>query len=299
MQTSPRFSFVKALYAINIALCLTTCHSFGIVGPVDVHTPFVNDAITTASSFLEHYNSQTIATATVAADFNLLSQYKQLLATNPLPTKMVTGGALAVVGDAIAQSRDEDKEYDVPRAVSFMSFDMCYRALQHGAFPIIVQQCRGQYLGGVISALGLSTALQSVLPVSYLAAMEQTLASQLGIIPFLYYPVFFSLTGLIQGLTTEQSITRAKETFIPLMKRNLLFWIPVQFIQFGFIEEGLQIPFLSVCGLGWTFILSIMAGSAKNYCVTGAEDDCEIDPDELFPSEKMELSKEEKEVASV
>ena len=147
--------------------------------------------------------------------------------------------------------------------------------------------------------MGLSTALQSVLPMSYLAAMEQTLASQLGIIPFLYYPVFFSLTGLIQGLTTEQSITRAKETFIPLMKRNLLLWIPVQFIQFGFIEEGLQIPFLSVCGLAWTFILSIMAGSAKNYCVTGAEDECEIDPDELFPSEKMELSKEEKEVASV
>ena len=145
MQTSPRFSFVKALYAINIALCLTTCHSFGIVGPVDVHTPFVNDAITTASSFLEHYNSQTIATATVAADFNLLSQYKQLLATNPLPTKMVTGGALAVVGDAIAQSRDEDKEYDVPRAVSFMSFDMCYRTTMPWTIPRWSNKCLGAF----------------------------------------------------------------------------------------------------------------------------------------------------------
>ena len=49
------------------------------------------------------------------------------------------------------------------------------------------------------------------------------------------------------------------------MKRNLLFWIPVQFIQFGYIQEDLQIPFLSLCGLAWTFIISISAGSTKQY----------------------------------
>jgi hypothetical protein len=37
----------------------------------------------------------------------------------------------------------------------------------------------------------------------------------------------------------------------------------VQFIQFGFIEETLQIPFLAVCGLVWTFIISLFAGNAK------------------------------------
>lgn len=72
------------------------------------------------------------------------------------------------------------------------------------------------------------------------------------------------------------------------MERNLLFWIPVQFIQFGFVQEDLQIPFLCVCGLGWTFILSIMAGSTKeySYCVTGMEGECVV-PDELFPLEEM------------
>merc|ERR1719215_693459 len=95
--------------------------------------------------------------------------------------------------------------------------------------------------------------------------MEQTLASQLGIVPFFYYPVFFALTGAIQGLSMSGSLTRAQENFLPLMKRNLLFWIPVQFVQFGYIPEDFQIPFLSVCGLGWTFILSVAAGSAKSY----------------------------------
>ena len=61
--------------------------------------------------------------------------------------------------------------------------------------------------------------------------MEQTLASQLGIVPFMYYPVFYVLTAFVQGLDAEGAINRAKETFIPLMKRNLLFWIPGKYGQ--------------------------------------------------------------------
>ena len=181
--------------------------------------------------------------------------YTDSLVEHPLLTKMATGGALATAGDAIAQSQEVDKPYDRPRALSFMVFDMSYRALQHAAFPIIVHACQGQYLGSI----------SPVIPTDYAAAMEQTLASQLGIVPFLYYPVFFSLTAFLQGLSAEGAIERAKEKFLPLMKRNLLFWIPVQFVQFGFIDENLQIPFLSVAGLCWTFILSVAAGSVSNY----------------------------------
>lgn len=242
--------------------------AFGFAGlePSLLHATSMNEIATSASALVETFQSQQLTIAADSTkDINLLLQYKNLLVSNPLETKMATGGVLAVAGDAIAQSRDKDEDYDKRRAFSFMCFDMCYRALQHGSFPIIVQQCQGQYIGGLLAAIGLSSTFQSYFPIPYMAAMEQTLASQLGIVPFLYYPVFFSLTGIVQGLNAEQSIERAKENFIPLMKRNLLFWIPVQFVQFGFIEEGLQIPFLSVCGLAWTFILSIAAGSTKNY----------------------------------
>ena len=76
------------------------------------------------------------------------------------------------------------------------------------------------------------------------------------------------------------------------MKRNLLFWIPVQYVQFCYVPTDLQIPFLSCAGLAWTFILSILAGSAEKYssgesgetyCVTGAEEGCVLPDDELFP----------------
>ena len=199
---------------------------------------------------------------------NLLTAYKAQLSAHPLPTKMLTGATLAVCGDAIAQRRanknDASASYDLPRAASFAVFDMAYRALQHFSFPILVEQCRGQFLGAMSTLL-----LASFLPASDIqhaaASMEQTLGSQLLIVPLFYYPAFFTLTGIMQGLDGEGMIQRARDNFVPLMQRNLLFWIPVQFVQFGFVPTDLQIPFLSCAGLAWTFILSVAAGSAKQY----------------------------------
>lgn len=202
---------------------------------LSIVNPSTIQSIHEASSSLQHIfdHSSTIISSSVGTTgnlSNLLDLYKGTLSAHPLATKMVTGGTLAVTGDAIAQSRDIDGEYNTRRAASFMVFDMCYRALQHVSFPVIVQQCQGQYIGGVIASVPILTTLFNGLnvdnPVYYYGAMEQTLASQLGIVPFMYYPVFYVLTAFVQGLSTEGAIERAKETFIPLMKRNLLFWIP-------------------------------------------------------------------------
>jgi len=235
--------------------------------------------VTTLTSQLSHMSPHLVAQS--AIPFDVLGGYKQLLASNPLPTKMITGATLAVCGDAIAQSKD-DNDYDKRRAASFAAFDMAYRAVQHFSFPIIVAACQGQYLGAL-------PAVGSTFDASQLGAMEQTLASQLGIVPLFYYPVFFSLTGFIQGLSVSGAVNRAKENFVPLMKRNLIFWIPVQFVQFGYIQEDLQIPFLSVCGLAWTFILSVAAGSAKGYAPE-KEMEKEVIASQVTSSEDVNIS---------
>jgi len=197
---------------------------------------------------------------------SLFEQYKNLLATSPLTTKMVTGGLTAILGDAIGQAANNKdssspQPYDTRRAISFVLFDMAYRALQHWAFPAITEACRGQYAVALLSTVGLSSIADN--NVGILAAIEQTMANQLGIVPFLYYPVFFSLTTIVQGASMKEGFERASSIFIPLMKRNLLFWVPIQFVQFRFIEESLQVPFVIVAGLIWTIILSVVAGSAK------------------------------------
>lgn len=246
-------SSIRLILTVFTAALCQTAVSFSV--PDAFHLASLHTAATAQVGL--HHQSHTLQDAAG----HLLQTYKNSLLNNPLSTKMATGATLAVCGDAIAQSQTSD-EYDKRRASSFAVFDMAYRALQHVAFPIIVQNCVGNVLSG-IPGVDQHAA----------AAMEQTLASQLGIVPFLYYPAFFALTGVVQGLTVDGSIERAKENFLPLMQRNLLFWIPVQFVQFGFIAPDLQIPFLSVCGLGWTFILSVAAGSAKKY---SADDDADV-----------------------
>lgn len=227
------------------------------------------------------------ATAIVNPLSPFFEKYMSTLTAHPLPTKMTTGAALAAAGDALAQGREDD-DYDPSRGASFAAFDMIYRAAQHWLFPIVVELCRGQYLFGAAGVIGAA----QLFDLSTLTAMERSLASQLIIVPFFYYPVFFSFTGYMQGLNFEEGLERAKLNFAPLMKRNLLFWIPVQYVQFCYIPTELQIPFLSCAGLAWTLWLSVLAGKAKKYsidepdhetyCVIGTGSECVIPEEELF-----------------
>ena len=97
---------------------------------------------------------------------------------------------------------------------------------------------------------------------AFTAAMERTFLYQFFLIPFFYYPIFFTFTGFIQGLSLKETWERAKVSFFPCWKRNLLFWIPTQMIMFGLIVERWQIPFVCVMGIIWSMILSVVAGKA-------------------------------------
>lgn len=271
---------MNVLHAASVMQC--SFHSVNAFSVGDMHShaaPFLYQPSTFQDS-ISNVVASTAAMSPEQAVSVIFGKYMSTLGEYPLPTKMITGAVLASAGDAIAQGRD-DEEYDAARGASFASFDMTYRAAQHWVFPLIVQWCRGQYLLGTMAAVGGS----QLVDITSLAAMERSLASQLIIVPFFYYPVFFTFTGLMQGLSFEAGIGRARENIIPLMKRNLLFWIPVQYVQFCYVPTDLQIPFLSCAGLAWTYILSVLAGSAQKYSddKLGTEDDCVITEDELFP----------------
>jgi len=184
----------------------------------------------------------------------LSSLYRASLNANPLETKLATGAILAVGGDAIAQLRDPG-DYDQRRALSFASFDVFYRAIQCYLFPIIVANFFGQHLGDIFPNVD----------TEYLGPIEQTMVNQFIVIPLLYYPIFYSFTGIMQGLPIDEIIERGRTTFWPLMRRNWLFWLPVQYYQFSYVDEPLQIPFLCLVGLVWTLILSASAGSVEKF----------------------------------
>jgi len=194
-----------------------------------------------------------------------IGAYSAALAAHPLETKVATAAALALVGDAIAQraaAKDAPTPmtYDAKRGVSFVLFDAAYRGgFQHAAFPAIIELCRGDVLHGAADSLQLS----GVLDQSMLAAIECTAVNQLVIVPVVYYPLFFAITGAVQGLDRSQSLDRVRKQFVPLTIRNWKFWIPSQFVQFAYLPLELQVPFTCVMGLAWNIILSAAAGSAR------------------------------------
>eukprot|EP00804_Cyclotella_cryptica_P025228 CCRYP_010342-RA/>CCRYP_010342-RA protein AED:0.05 eAED:0.06 QI:0/0/0.5/1/0/0/2/221/339 len=269
------------------------------VGEVSSHLPQLT--IVATSKLLYHGPPNLpslISTAALVPTFRpeqaalqVFEDYRTLLAIHPLSTKVVTGAILALAGDAVAQGQDKGDLYNPARGASFAAFDMTYRAVQHYLFPVIIDRCQGHFFLGIVQAVGLSQVLGNV---DVLATLERSLANQLVVVPFFYYPVFFLFTGCMQGLTLSEGVDRAKQNFVPLMKRNLLYWIPIQYAQFAFVPLDLQIPFLCVAGLVWTYILSILAGSTKKYsndapesdetyCVIGTEDNCVLPEDELIP----------------
>jgi hypothetical protein len=213
----------------------------------------------------------TVAAAILFLNHQLISQaaltairaYEGSLIKNPLRTKVMTGATLAVFGDYLAQMkemRETNKEYNVPRALSFATFDSCYRMFQHAAIPFIVMLGQGHVFHNLLSSIPLVTMRESSL--AFTAAMERTFMYQFFLIPFIYYPIFFTFTGLMQGLNLKETIQRAKKSFFPCWKRNLIFWIPTQMVMFGLISENWQIPFVCVMGILWSMILSVVAGRA-------------------------------------
>ena len=179
--------------------------------------------------------------------------YMGSLAAHPLATKVVTACGLAIAGDALAQKRECLDTYDAPRATSFVLFDALYRGgFQHETFPWIVDTFQGAALLAVLPTASPNLA----------AAVECTAFNQLLVVPFVYYPLFFAITGAVQGLTPERSFQRAKQIVVGLTLKNWAFWIPVQMLQFFFLPLDLQVPYTCVMGLVWNVILSALAGNA-------------------------------------
>ncbi|KAL7491962.1 hypothetical protein ACHAWT_001199 [Skeletonema menzelii] len=223
---------------------------------VVVATTLAGTAAVTGLFLNHHIISQAVLTA--------LRAYEGSLVKNPLRTKVMTGATLAAFGDYLAQMKEmkeTNREYNVPRALSFAAFDSCYRMFQHAAIPFIVMLGQGHAFHSLLSSIPFVTMSESSL--AFTAAMERTFMYQFALIPFFYYPIFFTFTGLMQGLNLKETFQRAKKSFLPCWTRNLIFWIPTQMIMFGLINENWQIPFVCVMGILWSMILSVVAGKAS------------------------------------
>ena len=91
-------------------------------------------------------------------------------------------------------------------------------------------------------------------------------------VPAIYYPLFFGITGAVQGLNLRQVMERARRQFLALQMRNWAFWLPAQYFQFVFLPIEKQVLFTCIAGLVWNIILSASAGSARSGDDDGTDD---------------------------
>ena len=208
---------------------------------------------------------------------SLFSAYNGMLQDEPLLTKALTAGTLAATGDMVAQrlsaSRShilsyEDRqplfefEYDARRGATFALFGAAYTgSFQHFWFGWL-----NDHLMITIETAEMAIAPWAPgglpAPSPEILAAAKVAVNQFVVIPLLYMPLYFALTGLLGGLDAEAALTRMKYLYVPLLRRNYVFWLPIQFVQFFALPPAWHVPFLSVASLVWTCVLSTL-GSGK------------------------------------
>ena len=145
-------------------------------------------------SSIQHATNNLLASSVVETDSatnignvasSLLADYRKALDADPLKVKIITGCLLAIVGDAIAQSNTPE-DYNKKRAVAFVMFDGVWRTVQQVTYGPIIQTCNGKFsttLFGSLPFLNIQDQLVKEENVILLGAIEQTLVSQLVLIP--------------------------------------------------------------------------------------------------------------------
>ena len=246
-----------------------------------LHETVSTEYIQQASSALQHaWESSALQHA--------WASYATLLKEKPLETKSITAATLAFTGDALAQFRSKEP-YDVRRGLAFLGFGALYTGcFQHFWFNFLstnivdwgedifvwghaadtnvpvnyfVQKDEWwQYFDIVSSIEGVMETLQDP-PSDIEVAAAKVVVNQFCVIPLVYMPLFFAITGAVGGLDIKKSLARARSLYFTLLRRNYLFWLPVQFFQFLVLPTEWQIPFVCVASLCWTIILSSIGGS--------------------------------------
>jgi hypothetical protein len=176
--------------------------------------------------------------------------YDEALTQSPIPTRVITAAVLATTGDALAQKGDASVSqknggrWDRRRTLSFALAEGIYKGLLlHPMMLFAIRRLNGQYLG--------------------VAAIERALFNQLCMAPCVYYPLYFLISGWMQGLSNRETLRRMRAKFPRVYGINLCFWIPVQTFQFSFVPVLYKVPFICFAGLVWICILSQLAGCVK------------------------------------
>ena len=197
----------------------------------------------------------TVVSALSVTSLPVFNIYEKWLTAHPVPTRIATATTLALAGDALAQRRE--LAYSSRRTFALVATESLYRGLMLQPILLwVIAHFHGSLLRS-LQPFGISAALAVVL--------ERVLFQTFVVAPIVYYPLYFAITGPLQGLSLKETLHRARTQYGTLFGFNLCFWFPVQTVQFAVVPERFKVPFICLCSVIWNFILSTLSGSVAKF----------------------------------
>ncbi|GMH47152.1 hypothetical protein TrLO_g10362 [Triparma laevis f. longispina] len=170
----------------------------------------------------------------------ILAWYSRMLETNPIPTKALSAGTIAGLGDLNCQYLDAYRkgtkcEYDAARTCRFAFLGFFLIApVTHNWYNFLMTQIPGS---------------------GALAIAKRVLLDQLIFAP-LFIPAFFISVKTLEGSTLSSSISELKNVFLDMYTTNLFLWVPASTINFAFVPQKFMVLFGNCVGLIWNTYVS-------------------------------------------
>ena len=100
------------------------------------------------------------------------------------------------------------------------------------------------------------------------ASVGKMALDQFAHVPFLYFPIYFSVDAWVQGACARgEGLEHVKRKYttelMALLKVNWSIWLPASFVGFRFVPTHWRIPYVSCVSFCWNCVFSRMQGSFR------------------------------------
>ncbi|CAO1639374.1 unnamed protein product [Sympodiomycopsis kandeliae] len=183
------------------------------------------------------------------------SFYSSSFNRRPWLTLAVANGTLGVIADGLAQGLEKqqstspkpDKGWDWSRSSRFLIFGI-------GMAPILAEWNK-------IIEYRLPLRASPVGKVSMAALAKRVAFDQIAFAPF-GLVCFVGVMGALEYSGDLERIKgKFKDMYIPALLSNWKVWPAIQLINFSLVPLRFRVPFTSMCGIGWTGYLSLLAAA--------------------------------------
>ena len=208
--------------------------------------------------------------------------FVQCLSEYPMRTNAAVAGCLCTVGDFVAQYTEykleimspDKTEYNWRRTarMAFWGSAICgpllclwYRGLHAAAEGLRVSYAP-VVSGRIASLLERTPAMQwitdlqkpTVVPITNTQLLLGKVAIDTMIFQAPFLNLYFSVMGVLEGLTLGQIYEKTRASFHRAWALSLLVWTPVQLLNLHFVPLPLQPCVVATVNVGWQTTLSVL-----------------------------------------